>query len=342
VVNKEVDVAGITVSPTSLTTSESGTSASFNVALTSKPIAPVTITLNISNPGQGSLSTSSLTFTAANWNVAQSVTVTSLDDHMVNGDQTYQITGTAASTDANYNGLAMTPVTVVNQEADVAGIKVTSNALTTSEAGASASFGVTLTSKPLALVTVNLTSTNPNEGLLSRSVLTFDASNWNVAHTVTVTGIPGETGPGDNDVTYQIQGTSVSADSTYNGMAMPVVTVVNKEIDTSGITVANRFLTTTEGGAADSFHVALADRPTANVTINLTNGNPSQGLLSQSSLTFTPNNWNVVQTVTVTGLLARRYQLTSTTTAWRCRMSRWSTRNVMWRPSTSRRRPDSS
>jgi hypothetical protein len=301
VVNQEADTAGFTVSPASLTTSETGTTAGFTVALTSKPMAPVTLNLATSTPGQGALSTTSLTFDANNWDVAQSVTVTALDDHIVNGDQTYQITGTATSIDAVYNTRAMTPVTVVNREADVAAIKVTSNSLITSEAGASASFGVSLTSKPLAPATVNLTSTNSNEGLLSQSVLTFDASNWNVPQTITVTGIPGETGPGDNDVTYQIQGSAISADGNYNGAVMPAVTVVNKEIDTSGITVAHKFLTTTEAGAADRFHVVLADRPTATVTINLTSGNPGQGLLSQSSLTFTPSNWNVVQTVTVTG-----------------------------------------
>jgi hypothetical protein len=222
-----------------------------------------------------------------------------LDDHIVNGDQTYQITGTATSTDAVYNGMTMTPVSVVNQEADGASIKVTSTSLMTSEAGASASFGMSLTSKPLATVTVTLTSTNPKEGLLSQSVLTFDASNWDVSQTITVTGIAGETGPGDNDVPYQIQGSAISADGNYNAAVMPTVSVVNKEIDLSGITVTAKSLTTTEGGAAVTFHVRLADQPTAEVTINLASTNPGQGLLSQSSLTFTPADWNVFQAVTV-------------------------------------------
>src|SRR5260370_3565317 len=75
VVNKEADVAGFRVTPTSLTTSESGTSASFSVALTSKPIAPVTINMGTTVAGQGSLSTSTLIFTAPTWTLAQSVTL---------------------------------------------------------------------------------------------------------------------------------------------------------------------------------------------------------------------------------------------------------------------------
>src|SRR5260370_39833679 len=89
VVNKEADVAGFTVTPTSLTTSETGTSASFSVALTSKPIAPVTINLSNTNPGQGSLSHASLPFTTANWNVAQTVTGTRLPARIVAGDHTH-------------------------------------------------------------------------------------------------------------------------------------------------------------------------------------------------------------------------------------------------------------
>src|SRR5205085_5088140 len=117
-----------------LTTSETGTSASFTVALMSQPTAPVTISLDTTQAGQGSLSQSKLIFDAGNWNIAQTVTVTGLDDYQLNGDQSYQITGVAASADGHYDGLSMAPVTVVNKEAD------TSTFLVTSETGTSASF----------------------------------------------------------------------------------------------------------------------------------------------------------------------------------------------------------
>src|SRR5207302_556379 len=162
--NKEADVAGFTVTPTAITTTEAGGTANFTIALTSIPTANVTINLTRTNIAQGSLSQSSLTFTAANWNVAQSVTVTGLDDHMVNGDQTYQIKGTASSGDASYNGKAMTPVTVTNQEADMAGFTVSPTSLTTTEAGGTATFSVALTSIPTNSVVISLASTNPSQG----------------------------------------------------------------------------------------------------------------------------------------------------------------------------------
>ena len=157
----------------------------------------MTVTLSSTNPGQGSLSQSVLTFTPGNWNIAQTVTVTGLDDHIVNGDQTYQITGSAS-------GVTMTPVTVTNTEADTAGFNVDSAVLTTSETGTRATFGVSLTSEPIAPVIISLVNGNPGQGSLSRSTLTFDATNWNTPQTVTVTGLDDHIVNGDQ--TYQITG----------------------------------------------------------------------------------------------------------------------------------------
>ena len=77
--------------------------------------SPVTINLGMSALGQGSLSQSSLIFDVSTWNVAQTVTVTGLNDHISDGNQNYQITGNATSADANYNALTITPVNVTNR-----------------------------------------------------------------------------------------------------------------------------------------------------------------------------------------------------------------------------------
>jgi hypothetical protein len=300
VTNTEADVAGYSITPTSITTSETGTTASFSIALSSKPLAPVTVNLTNGDPTQGLLSQSSLTFDDTNWNIAQTVNVTGLDDHIVQGDQTYQITGAATSTDVVYNGLAITPISVTNTEADVAGFTVTPTSIQTSMAGASASFDVVLTSQPVAPVTINLSSSNPSEGSLSQSSLTFDASNWNVVQTVTITGQNDLLALGD--VSYQITGAAVSTDGAYNGQSMTPVDVTNKYVLSAGFVVTPTTLTTSETGTSASFSVVLTSLPLGTVTVNLTNGDPTQGSLSTSTLTFSTLNWNIPQTVTVTGL----------------------------------------
>ena len=94
----------MTAATTPLTTTEAGGTATFTVVLNTQPTANVTIALSSSNPAEGTVLPASLVFTSANWNVAQTVTVTGVDDAVVDGPITYTIvTAPAVSTDANYN-----------------------------------------------------------------------------------------------------------------------------------------------------------------------------------------------------------------------------------------------
>jgi hypothetical protein len=104
--------AGVTVTQSGGTTNvdEAGsTTDSYTAALNSAPTSNVTITLN--GGGQVTTSLAILTFTPANWNVPQSITVAAIDDTLVEGTHTGTITHTAASTDTAYNGIAIASVT---------------------------------------------------------------------------------------------------------------------------------------------------------------------------------------------------------------------------------------
>lgn len=98
----------ITLSTTSLTVSETGTSTNFDVSLVTAPTQDVTITISSADTGEGTVAPTTLTFTTANWNTPQSVTVTGVDDVDVDGSQAYDINLSSASTDADYNGLTAT------------------------------------------------------------------------------------------------------------------------------------------------------------------------------------------------------------------------------------------
>jgi hypothetical protein len=86
------------------------------VVLTSQPQDTVTIPISSNTPTEGTVSTDSLVFTAANWNVAQSVTVTGVNDG-TSGAMTQYLVVTGAATspgDAGYNGYDATDVTCTN------------------------------------------------------------------------------------------------------------------------------------------------------------------------------------------------------------------------------------
>ncbi|QEF98823.1 Calx-beta domain protein [Stieleria maiorica] len=72
---------------------------------------------------------------------------------------------------------------------------------------------------------------------------------------------------------------------------------------TPGITVTpTSGLTTSETGGTAVFSVVLDSAPTADVTISLSSSDSSEGIVDQTTLTFTPDNWDSPQIVTVTGV----------------------------------------
>ncbi|MHC4511439.1 MAG: OmpA family protein, partial [Planctomycetota bacterium] len=74
----------------------------YDVVLDSQPTADVTIT--ITPDAQTTVNQPTLTFTTGSWNVIQTVTVTAVDDAMVEGPHSSIITHNSASVDPNYAG----------------------------------------------------------------------------------------------------------------------------------------------------------------------------------------------------------------------------------------------
>ncbi|MFH1021960.1 MAG: choice-of-anchor Q domain-containing protein [Planctomycetota bacterium] len=305
VTNNDNDTAGVTVTPTSgLVTTESAATDGFTVVLDSQPTANVVINLSSSDVSEGAVSPASLTFTSANWNTPQAVTVTGADDAVADGNVAYSIvTAPAVSADGNYSGMDPFDVSATNNDNDTAGITVTpTSGLVTTEAGGTANFTVVLDSQPTANVAIGLSSSNVAEGTVSPASLTFTGGDWNTPQTVTVTGVDDLVQDG-NTAYNIITAAATSADGVYNGMNASNVALTNNDNDVAGITVTpTSGLVTTEAGGTDTFTVVLDSQPTANVGINLTSSDLPEGTVSPASLTFTTANWNTPQTVTVTGV----------------------------------------
>src|SRR5206468_3996684 len=132
-----------------------------------------------------------VTFTSGNWNAAQTVTVTGVDDFGVDGAVAYTIvTAAATSTDAGYSAMNAADVGVTNTDNDTAGITVSpTSGLTTTESGGTATFTVALNTQPSANVTIGLSSNDFSPTRRSSDLFTFTSGNWNAAQTVTVTGV---------------------------------------------------------------------------------------------------------------------------------------------------------
>lgn len=105
-----------------LTTTSAGGSSSFTVALAYPPTADVVLPVSSSNTLLGVVSPAQLTFTAANWNAAQTVTVTGVSGSSGRGSQTYQVTvGNATSLDPNYINVAGGSLPVTHSSGGIGG-----------------------------------------------------------------------------------------------------------------------------------------------------------------------------------------------------------------------------
>ena len=300
--NLDDDAAGITISPTSgLETTEAGDTATFTIVLRSEPTENVTIGLTSSNTDEGTVSSGSLLFTPDNWDTAQTVTVTGQNDAIDDDDFTYTIETSATSSDSKYDSIPVSDVTVVNRDDDVAGITVSPTAgLETTEGGDTDTFTIVLRSEPTENVTIGLTSSNTDEGTVSAGSLLFTPDNWDTAQTVTVTGQ--NDAIDDGDVAYTIETSATSSDLKYHGIPVSDVSLTNLNDDVAGITVSpTSGLETTEAGDTATFTIVLDSEPLADVSIDLTSSNTSEGTISAASVLFTPANWDTPQTVTVTG-----------------------------------------
>lgn len=233
------DTTGVTVTESggSTAVTEGGATDSYTVVLTSQPRSDVTITA--SPHSELSLSSTTLTFTSANWSTPQTVTVTAVNDSRASGSRSRSITHSAASTDAGYSGISVASVSVAITDNDTAGVTVTESGGSTvvTEGGATDTYTVVLTSQPTADVTI---TPSPNAQVsVSPTTLTFTAANWNSAQTVTVTAVD------DSDIEGNHTGTvshsASSSDTTYNGISIASLTpnITDNDRATGGSSPSN-------------------------------------------------------------------------------------------------------
>jgi hypothetical protein len=104
------NIVTVTQSGGSTAVTEGGATDTLSLALTSQPTSNVTVTL-AGNADLG-LSPTTLTFTSANWNTPQTVTVSAINDTLVEGPETASVTVTTSSSDSRYNNLSIAPVPV--------------------------------------------------------------------------------------------------------------------------------------------------------------------------------------------------------------------------------------
>ena len=300
------DARGVTIDPTSIglhepASGETAVAGAYTVNLNSRPTVTVTVTIGGSDPAVSlsgdTLTNNQLTFTTTNWNTAQTITVTPVKDDNAVGET---VTLTHNLSGGDYAGIAADSVTVNLTDSDTRNVVLSKQSLTVTEEDATGDrYTVKLATQPSGRVTVSITGQASTDLTLDKTTLTFAVDNWNTAQTVTVKASQDNDGANDTGTL-----THTASGGDYASITKDLPVTVTDD-DTAAIVLSETDLTVTEGDAAgSSYTVRLATRPSDSVTVSIT-GHDGTDLslsgttLSSNMLTFTVDNWNTAQTVTV-------------------------------------------
>ena len=306
-VNLTDDDGGLRLSKSSLALTEGGAAGSYTVVLTKQPSGAVTVAVASRNTGAVAASPAALTFGTTDWNTAQGVTVTPVQDANAD-DESVRIVHTAAAASSNeYDGETATLRAGVGDD-DTRGLTFTPSTGVTVPEGSTATYTVKLATQPTGAVAVTLSKsgdphlsadTDANTAG-SQNKLTFTTTNYSSAQTVTVSAAEDADG---------LDGTAVFTHAASGGgydQVTGTLTVTATEADNDrGLTLTPASLTVNEGTTA-TYTVKLGTQPSASVTVAVAkkttgdqDGDLSLTAGASLSLTFSTTDWNSAQTVTL-------------------------------------------
>ena len=284
---------GVTLSKTSLTVTEEDTTGdSYTVVLDTLPTASVVVTVAGHAGTDVTPDMTTLTFTTANWETAQPVNVTADNDADITEDMV-TLTHSAASTDSDYDGIAIADVTVTVEDDDTAQV----TGVTVAPGNAQLVVGWDAVGNATGY-RVQWKSGGQSYNTSRQAMI---ASGSITSHT-----IPGLTN--GTEYTMRVRAVRTGANDgpwSDDATGMPAVPTA------PGVTLSVSSLTVTEEDTAgDSYTVVLDTLPTASVTVTVAGhsgtavtvtATSTAGMTATSTpLTFTTVNWSTAQAVTVT------------------------------------------
>ena len=212
------------------------------------------------------------------WSDSKNKCVDNSDDDDDDDDDSSSGTGTVPS-----------PVVIVVNP----GLTFSDDTLTVTEGG-DGTYTVVLNTKPTADVTVTINDPSNTDVTIDPVTLTFTPENWDEPQTVTVTAAED-----DDELHETATVTHTVSGGDYDSVTPSDLTVIVHDDDgTPGVTLSDSSLTVAEGGEV-TYTAVLDAHPTADVTVTINDPSNTDVTTDPATLTFTPDNWDVPQTVTV-------------------------------------------
>jgi hypothetical protein len=302
---------------------EGGGTDGFTVALKQQPVFTVAVALvydseqlTVEEDDDGFLDQPGLhylIFDSTNWDQPVSVSVAAVDDQLTEGPHSSIIDlGVGSLLEPEFNGTMRLTVNITDDDAGGLRITESDDSTQVSEDGAGDEYTVSLTREPSHDVEVTLDYDEAqliakDDGGATIRSLVFTTSNWSNEQTVHVAAVDDDVVEGTQE--RRIVHSVSSDDAAYVGLPDVEVTVEVADNDSAGLLITETDGSTevVEGGATDTYSVALTSRPIHDVTVFLSNtdwevvavdeNHPTSGFL-----VFTPSEWQTAQTVRVTAV----------------------------------------
>ena len=334
------DGAGLSINETGtpketrVTETGSGNTDTYTVVLATRPTHEVTITPTSDTPAAATVSPATLTFTTSNWNTAQPVTVTGVNDSTDNpgGGREVSINHAASSTDTKYTISSGGSVEVMVRDDDPTMVTL-SSAAGNMEEGQTKEFTITL-GRGLVdgeILTVPLafagTATRGTDYTLTGTSATgvqynnLDRGNARVVFngptsgatatraTIALRATADSTAESTETVEISLGAITNTGLSNFGGVTQTdsLAPFTIADVTPAGVSITESGGSTSVTEAAgptntDTYTVVLKSQPTATVTIAVTSDDPGAVTVRPATLTFAPSNWNSAQMVTVTGV----------------------------------------
>ena len=147
-----------------------------------------------------------------------------VDDHLDENLHLSTVNHTVASADPDYDGIYAASVVVSITDNDKAGVSIFESGVNTevTEGAAGDTYMVVLDTQPSATVTVAVSS-DPSQLTISPTSLTFNASSWSNAQTVTVWAVDDYLDEGSH--LQVVSHAATSGDPAYDGVSVAAVVV---------------------------------------------------------------------------------------------------------------------
>ena len=290
-------VVTVTFAQGDFTVAEGGTQQ-LSVTVSADPertiIIPITITLQgtVSDADYSGVPTS-VTFNSGE--TSRSISFSATQDQIDDDGEGIRL-GFGTMPDPRVSAGARNELRASIADDDTADIVLSPPSLTVEEEH-SADYTVVLATQPTEAVTVTIsgqagTDLNLESGRLSNGALTFTPVNWDNPQMVTV-----EAAHDDDGVSDHVTLTHAAAGGEYDNLEVELPVAVNDN-DPLGIVITPSELMVDESSSAD-YSVRLATEPTEDLTVTITGQAGTDLTLSNETLTFTDQDWNMTQTVTV-------------------------------------------